>query len=460
MSELEYLVSKRPILIPGFVGLLTREEFRTPARRNQIITEGRHTEVLRNVLLQIKNEHPDRFSALNSIIERYFGVYLSNLSFSQENDQFITADYKQASADLDLVSGGSGFLQILQLLTFFYFVNPDIVLLDEPDAHLHSSLQKVLLELLQEISREQGIQFIIATHSKELINNADPEMIVTISSGEDRAQRLSSYTSVLETLKGIGAVDNVDVALLVKNKKCLFVEDSTQAETLKRISRLLNKKLFEGDSQLVVVVRGGASVTRYYDDLPMLRQFLGTQIKSLSVMDGDYATDDMKQEIAKESESKGVALHILRKSEIENYLLNINLMSRVATVRSKARGGPEITPAELNSILEQALDDTKLAMTDQIAQQFSNWHRWKGDPISLSTANEKARAYAEGKWSTIDDKMTICQGKEVLAHINSVLQPRHHVSLSIAALLAELTISEVDTELKELTNKIEGLWNS
>jgi hypothetical protein len=459
-EELEVLLSARPILIPGFVGLLTREEFRTPARRNQIIADGRHTEVLRNVLLEIQREHPDRFNALNAIIERYFGVRLSKVVFSDEKDQFITADYNQQKAELDLVSAGSGFLQVLQLLTFFYFVNPHIVLLDEPDAHLHSSLQRVLLQLLQDISRQQGIQFIISTHSKELINNADPESIVTISNTEKTARRLSSYSNVLETLKGIGAVDNVDVALLVKNKKCLFVEDSTQSEVLKRTAGLMGKPVFEGDSQLVVIIRGGVTVTRYYDDLPALRQFLGAEIKSLSVIDRDYITDKMKNEIASEPNIQGVDLHILQKAEIENYLLKTPLLSRVASSRSSARNGPQITPKDVDGILEETLKGLRDDVTDRVSQEISTWHRRKGELIMIPNTNQEARDFVESKWTTLEDKLSLCPGKEVLSSLNRVLQTRFEVSLSVPSLLATLTLEEVDGELKELVEKIVRLWAS
>ena len=456
--ELEGLVAARPIMIPGFVGLLTREEFRTQATRNRIITDGRHTEVLRNVLLELKRQNSNGYDELNRAIDRFFGVQLSRVVFNAESDQFITADYAQTNTDLDLVSAGSGFLQVLQLLTFFYFVNPHIVLVDEPDAHLHSSLQRSLLELLRDLSKTQDIQFIITTHSKELINSADPESIVTISSLERKAQRLSSYASVLETLRGIGAVDNVDLALLVKNKKCLFVEDSVQAETLKRISRLMQKLMFEGDSQLVTVVRGGVTVNKYYDDLPVLRQFLGNNIKAISIIDGDFATEDMKTEIEQDSKNRGIDLHVLRKSEIENYLLQPALLSRVATSKSQGRGGPDISELEISSALEAAFQAVRDPMTDRISQQLSNWHKWKNEPISIPTANERARDYVKAKWPTLDGKMMVCQGKEVLAEVNKILQSKYSISLSLGSLLSELKPEEVDPELGNLVDQIANLW--
>ena len=46
----------------------------------------------------------------------------------------------------------------------------------------------------------------------------------------------------------------------------------------------------------VVIVRGGVTVAKYYYDLPVLRTFIGTDIKSLSIIDRDFKTDEIKQE--------------------------------------------------------------------------------------------------------------------------------------------------------------------
>jgi hypothetical protein len=387
-------------------------------------------------------------------------VTLAEISFSPERDQFVTIDYSQRGIPLELASAGSGFLQMLQLLTFFYFVNPHIVLLDEPDAHLHASLQKAMLDLLQEIGKAQGIQFIIATHSKEIINNADATSIIPVSNSQEKGTHLSSYQNVLEAAHQIGEIDNIDIALLVKNKKCLFLEDNTQAEVLKKISRLLGKLVFEGDSQLVVIVRGGVNVTKYYYDLPVLRAFLGSDIKSLSVIDRDFKTDEIVQELEGESIAQGVKLAVLEKSEIESYLLRVPLLTRVANQRSSERGGPSIEDGEIESMLEQALEDTVQRATDFIAAEIIHWSRRQGTGLDYPTAAEGARDFVKNHWSTTDSRLTVCQGKAVLSKINSYLQAKYSVSISVAALLSEMNVDDIDSELKELVEEVTQLWQA
>jgi predicted ATP-dependent endonuclease of OLD family len=57
--------------------------------------------------------------------------------------------YRNSGAKRDLMVEGAGALQ--WICVYAYAVNPDtdVLLLDEPDAHLHSSLQNVLIDALE-----------------------------------------------------------------------------------------------------------------------------------------------------------------------------------------------------------------------------------------------------------------------------------------------------------------------
>ena len=50
----------------------------------------------------------------------------------------------------DIITQGSGYLQWLSIFCILYTSDIDVLLLDEPDAHLHASLQSELLSKLKE----------------------------------------------------------------------------------------------------------------------------------------------------------------------------------------------------------------------------------------------------------------------------------------------------------------------
>ena len=60
------------------------------------------------------------------------------------------------------------------LLTFLNTRPATVLLLDEPDAHLHVILQDAIYGELHEVAARQRSQLIIATHSEVIINSVDP----------------------------------------------------------------------------------------------------------------------------------------------------------------------------------------------------------------------------------------------------------------------------------------------
>lgn len=72
-----------------------------------------------------------------------------------------------------------GWLQLASVLAFMRRCAPgSLILLDEPDRHLHPSLQRVMLDLVAQESEKLCAQTVIATHSSVLIN---PELTARVN---------------------------------------------------------------------------------------------------------------------------------------------------------------------------------------------------------------------------------------------------------------------------------------
>ncbi|MEQ3702102.1 DUF3696 domain-containing protein [Thalassolituus sp.] len=64
---------------------------------------------------------------------------------------------------------GVGVSQVLPVIVAALFAEPGhIVLIEEPESHLHPLAQSELAELLSQVSRERKVQFIVETHSEHL----------------------------------------------------------------------------------------------------------------------------------------------------------------------------------------------------------------------------------------------------------------------------------------------------
>lgn len=64
---------------------------------------------------------------------------------------------------------GVGVSQVIPVVVAALFAKPGhIVIIEEPESHLHPLAQSMLAELFSQVSRERGVQFIIETHSEHL----------------------------------------------------------------------------------------------------------------------------------------------------------------------------------------------------------------------------------------------------------------------------------------------------
>lgn len=66
------------------------------------------------------------------------------------------------------------------LLTFLYTRPDSVLLLDEPDAHLHVILQDVIYGELRSVAAQQNSQLIISTHSEVLVNSVTPRELCVL----------------------------------------------------------------------------------------------------------------------------------------------------------------------------------------------------------------------------------------------------------------------------------------
>ncbi len=143
------------IHIPPLSGIEGDEPRRDKGYQDLLIGQGRPGEILRNLLLEVWESGKENWQALEQQVESLFKIKLSPPNYSP-GQPFIICEYSEGNKNkpLDLSNAGSGFLQVLLLLAFFYARPATILLMDEPDAHLHVILQKETYDLLRKIASQ------------------------------------------------------------------------------------------------------------------------------------------------------------------------------------------------------------------------------------------------------------------------------------------------------------------
>lgn len=162
----------RCAFVPPMSGLVIDEPVLQLPRIDQLIGFGKPGDILRNLLVEAHYD-AEKWRGIAAAVEEIFGYELLP---PIATGPLIIAEYRprKDGPAFDINSAGSGFLQILMLLTFMCTWKNTVLLLDAPDAHLHMTMQDTIYGALKTFARANSVQLIIATHSRTLIDSTEP----------------------------------------------------------------------------------------------------------------------------------------------------------------------------------------------------------------------------------------------------------------------------------------------
>jgi hypothetical protein len=262
----------RVAYLPPFAGIVSREERINGAIRRRRIGEGLAGAVLRNLLLDMKQANTVRRAELREgrtkitdadlkrlreedpwelLLHALRGVFNAELlvkEFREEYHSYIEIEVDKGTVDgyrfkryprynpRDLMVEGSGFLQWLSVYTLATSPDADVLLFDEPDAHLHPSLQQEMLERLESLAVSAGKQVLLATHSSEILRNSKPSKILQIKP-DGSTRYLREDHQKIGLLEGIGSGYAPRIDRVRKTKRVLFVEGSSDVSILKKLAK-------------------------------------------------------------------------------------------------------------------------------------------------------------------------------------------------------------------------------
>lgn len=261
------------VYLPTFAGVLPKENKATVAERRAYLGRGMAGSIIRNMIYdlyledgklydkllaekpRLTNEDKQQLkenSPLQKLQNNLCATFSSQLEIEPFSEDFHTVLRvnerkmiqvngkwevlpKSKYTPRDIITQGSGYLQWLSIFCILYTSNIDVLLLDEPDAHLHASLQGELLSKLRDaIECEPNKQIFVSTHSVEMIKQAPLEIIFSM----DTRKYLFEETSRVATLTGIGSEYFPKIDLLKRYKRLIFVENESDKEILSILGKI------------------------------------------------------------------------------------------------------------------------------------------------------------------------------------------------------------------------------
>ena len=308
------------IYVPPLSGLDIKEKFFNPEVIPAQLARAQAGSVLRNLLLAISQD-PQKWQALQEVVRSFFDYELGSPSGAAE----ILARYRHSAESpfYDLSSAASGFLQVLLVYAAILYKEASIVLIDEPDAHLHILLQDKMYCKLCEYTRQNRSQLIIATHSERLINAADQDNLRLLANELKKVKN--------KKLKDTLYLENTEIMLAETETKprILYVEGPTDIPILREWARIL------GHSLLLFLEKPFSRETAE-KEWPAVKHFSAMQLMVPDLRGVELLDSDGKDHSKTPTLPKGMSRLYWDRYEIESYLIHPEAISRfVESTRGK-----------------------------------------------------------------------------------------------------------------------------
>lgn len=458
--------------VPIHSGLALKEGFMLAPERAERLRELQHGSVIRNLLWDLKENNKERWKKLKEILVRLYPTATLDVNFDSQVDRFISSRYDDhvLERSLDVVVSGTGFQQVLQIFTGVLSQGSTIVLMDEPDAHLHARLQVEMMRIFADLAENEGLQFVLASHSPHLISAAPAGSLRAMIDG--KAHAFAIEPEQMDLLDSLGAFDRMEIVPLLRTKSVVFVENRDDRNYLEMFARKLwgetkTRKIWDGLSFLYTyqepVSADVKRLARQVKDLlnaPGLSQLHGgRQAQFLVIGDRDYRSasgaSKAKKELEKKARGEGFKLdlrcYIWNRNEIENYLLDAGAIEKAALKKSKDANQAEAIKTAVQEAIQKSIAAQRTEVQQRIAHKLQH-----EDPECRNDylkATQRSEEILTQEWA---DGMALCDAKKLLSQIRAEFQARKlKTNLSEGDIVEAM--NDVPDEVEKVLKAIKGL---
>ena len=350
---------------------------------------------------------------------------------------------------------GFGFQIWCQMLT--YIVQSQdraLLVIDEPDIYLHSDLQRRLVDILKTSSPN----ILLATHSTEIISEADPDDLLVVDKYKNSAKRIRNPLQILPIFEVLGSRLNPILTQLAKSRRVVFVEGK-DFKLLSKFSRKLGNHSLANQSEFAVIPIRGFSPTRIYDLSLGIEATLGVTVLKAVVLDRDYRSDEEVDKQLVELRKFAVLAHIHECKEIENYLMVPSAIQRVIDKklreRAKKTGSSVQNCGDIEEMIISITDRIKSKVSAQIISKREQYFRKINSKLDSATIAEETLDGFEEVWTNIDGRLRVVPGKSVLATLNRGLQDQCSVTVTPSSIISVMRSNEIPKSMRALISVLD-----
>lgn len=285
---------------------------------------------------------------------------------------------------------GSGTLQIIELMLALYEEKTDLnlVLLDEPDSHIHRDIQKRLIQVL--LKNSNSAQIFITTHNESLLRSTSPNNIFHIENTGDgiasinynpivKSGNLRKHAGIQPTfhstvIRSLGNENSLDLLDIIEARKVVFVEGDDDANYI----RMIYEKSTNKDSHDIVFWAFGG-IDAFLQKIKHYKTFLDgisspqpIWDKCIAIFDCDYITKKQIDLINKGLKSKlNLTSHIWESYTFESSILSDkNFLTEILCRAFMGNNGTPVK-AEIKEVIDNIFKSTATEKLKSLANDES-----------------------------------------------------------------------------------------
>ena len=398
--------------------------------------------------------YPDDFEAFRQqVIATWPGMDIRVPEFAP--DRRLSMFCLEDRITRELYWTGYGFQVWCQLLShIFRSQSRSMLIIDEPDIYLHANPQRQLLSIL----KSSGPDVLMATHSSEIVAEADANDILVIDKTQRSAKRVRSSEGIQSTLGSLGSIHTVMMSTIAQTRRVLYIEGE-DFKILRRFARRLGlSELGAGVGIAPFPLGGFPSIQRIKAVSLGVSESIGESVVFGGIFDRDFRPDQEIYGLLEKLASELALPVILARKEIENYLLVPTVLdrtlARLLEDRARRNGEPASEGRPIAEFLQEITAPMESAVQAQYIAKAVDFLAPTGK--DGSTINREAIEVFDRKWHDDQLRLHIVPGKRVLSELFSRVQEECKVNLTTAKIIDQMHESEIPLDLRQSLREIDS----
>jgi hypothetical protein len=405
-KKLSSLERPYSVFSPGLAGIAKRETQVSDGVLLRTLARGDANLIPRNILLR-----PSKSAAwqmfLEDLREVFSGVVIE-MEFAEQTAEFIDVFITVGGQRVPLELAGTGVLQALQILSYIHRFSPSLVVLDEPDSHLHPNNQRLLCALLRRVSIDRGTQILLTTHSRHIVDAlSGSASFFWVRQG---SVDVATQDDEIGILLDIGALDVKERVGQTSNTTIVLTEDELKGP----LETILTSSGFDMQKTVALPYYG---ITGMKQLRPLVKVIQNTNPKAKIILhrDRDFLNDDEVEEWKKEVRGAGVEPFVTAGRDIEAAFINPKYLAELNDGYSEK---------EFTEIIANVIEEQK----DQLVKDYVNG-RVEIARKTGKIGNTNHGQLAVEATKAVGGNPQRYAGKTVLRGVRAKFQERHKVHM-------------------------------